>query len=289
MEPIMVNCLYDSTMEKVWNALSQEAELKLWYFPVQNYEFEVGKEFTFYESGDSQYFLHKCQFRKIVPGQLIEYTWAHPNHSKGISVVKWELWQEGDKTRVTLTHDGVENFADAGEAFARANYEIGWDAIVKNMLRNYLYGIRKLIFNIRINASPSTVWKMLWEKENYTRWTQPFTPGSCYTGDLIPGGRIHFLTPSGSGIYSDVSFCKENELMIFRHLGMMKDQVELAIDAETEKWTGIFETYRLSEKEGKTMLTVEADAMEGLYDYLEKTFPLALNNLKAMCEMQQTA
>jgi uncharacterized protein YndB with AHSA1/START domain len=288
MDPIRITYAFDRSRHEVWNALSKEAELKKWYFPVQNYLFEAGREFTFYESEDSHHFLHRCRFLNIIPGQLIEYTWAHPSHSKGSSVVKWELHQEGEKTRVTLTHTGVENFADAGEAFSRANYEMGWDAIVKNMLRNYLYGIRKLVFNIEISVAPSKVWHMLWDRDNYPRWAMAFTPGSFYTGDLKPGGRIHFLAPSGNGIYSDIAFCRENELMIFRHLGMIGNKVELPIDAETEKWTGIFETYRLSEQEGKTHLAVEANAMEGLYEYLENAFPLALNMVKEICEMNQS-
>lgn len=40
-------------------------------------------------------------------------------------MVKWELITLGDKVKVTLTHTGVENFADGGAEFARENYEAG--------------------------------------------------------------------------------------------------------------------------------------------------------------------
>lgn len=284
MNPIIVTYLFDSPLDKVWNALSQEAELKKWYFPVRNYQFTVGEEFSFYESEDSHKFFHQCIFLNIKPKQVIEYSWAHPEQSTGKSVVKWEMNVEGQKTRVTLTHTGVENFADAGDTFSVANFEMGWNAIVKNMLRNYLYGIRKLKFDIEINATPIKVWKKLWEKDNYTLWTQPFCPGTYYTGEVKQGERIHFLSPSGEGMYSDIAFCKENELMIFKHIGMVKDKMELPLNNETERWTGSFESYKLTEMEGGTHLHVEVDAIEDYYDYMSRTFPLALSKLKAMAE-----
>jgi len=284
INPIVVTHVFDCQPEKVWNALSQEDELRKWYFPVQDYLFETGKEFFFYESEESQHYLHRCRFLTIIPGQMIEYAWSHPEQSKGSSVVKWVLGKEGEKTRVTLSHSGVENFSDAGEAFSRANYEMGWNAIVKNMLRNHLYGIRKLVFDIEIQAPASKVWQMLWEGENYTRWTEPFCPGTYIEGELKQGERVHLLSPSGEGMYSDIAFYRKNELLIFQHIGMLKDKMEIPLNDKTERWTGSFESYRLTEKDGKTHLRVEVDAIEDYYDYMKNTFPLALNRLREISE-----
>ncbi len=46
METILVTQIVDVPIERVWNALTQEAELRKWYFTVENYIFEVGKEFN---------------------------------------------------------------------------------------------------------------------------------------------------------------------------------------------------------------------------------------------------
>ncbi len=284
MEPIIVSQTLDAPLEKVWNALCKEAELKKWYFPVENYIFEIGKEFTFYESADSKDYLHRCKFLNIIPNQLIEHTWEHPSHSKGSSVVKWELASIGDKTKVTLTHTGVENFADAGPAFSKANFEQGWNAIVKTMLRNYLYGIEKLVFETEINAPASKVWQKLWDKNDYTVWTSPFCEGSYYEGDIKQGSRIHFLSPSGEGMYSDVAYMKENETVVIQHIGIVKDKKELPIDAETEKWTGCFEIYNLKENNGKTTVKAEVDSVEKHSDYMKKVFPAALAKLKEISE-----
>lgn len=284
MSVIIVNQLVDVPVEKVWDALSKKEELKKWYFPVEGYVFEEGKEFTFFESEDSHMFLHKCQFLAIVPQEKIEYTWEHPTHSHGISRVRWKLEKLDNKTLITLTHYGVENFADTGVNFARENFERGWNAIVKTNLRNYLYGIERLIFEIEIDTSPELLWEKLWHKGNYTLWTEPFCAGTYISGDIKAGGRVHFLAPSGEGMYSEVTFFKENELIVFSHIGMIKDKQELPVDHETERWTGCFETYKLKQKGNVTCLKVEVDAIENYADYLKTTFPLALKRLKEISE-----
>lgn len=284
MEPIIVTQLIDIPAGDVWNALTLESELKKWYFQVQDYVFEEGKEFTFYESEDSHMFLHRCKFLRIIPHKLIETTWEHPSHSKGVSVLKWEIEPRAEKTFVKLTHSGIENFADAGPAFSKENFEAGWKAIVKTTLRNYLYGIEKLVFEIEVKATSENLWQKLWHDGNYTLWTEPFCEGSYFTGNLKYGERVHFLTPSGEGMYSDVTWFIENELIVFSHIGMMKDNLELPVDSETEKWTGCFELYKLKQNGEFTTLKVEVDAIPDYADYTKTRFPLALQRLKELAE-----
>lgn len=284
MKPIIISQLFDCGITEVWNALSNEDALKTWYFPVQNYTFEVGKTFSFYESDYSQNFLHKCEFLRIEPMKIIEHTWAYPHYSKGVSVLKWEISQEGNKTKVQITHSGTENLADAGHDFKRSNFEKGWNAILKTQLRNYLYGIKKLVFEVNIKASREKVWEKLWDKESYTLWTKPFTEGSYYEGELKEGNRVHLLSPTGEGMYSDIEILQENELLIFKHIGMLKDKKELPLDEETKTWTGCFESYRLKQNDGSTLVIVEVDTIENYVDWMNKSFPMALQELKKISE-----
>jgi len=281
---IIVTQLFDKPQSEIWAALTDENKLRKWYFPVKNYELEVGKTFTFYESEEVTRFFHSCTFLQIVPEKILEHTWTHPNDSKGSSILKWKLESIGEKTKVTLTHRGAENFADAGPDFSIANFEMGWNAFLKTMLRNFLYGIEKLIFELEIYASPEIVWEKLWKDENYTVWTTPFCEGSYLKGDLNQGNRVHFLSPSGEGMYSDVAFRNENKLMMFKHIGMVKDLEELPLDEETATWTGSYENYRLSEIPTGTMLKVEVDTIADFKSYMEAKFPLALKRLKEICE-----
>jgi uncharacterized protein YndB with AHSA1/START domain len=281
---IVVSNLLNSSIFDVWSAIKDENKLREWYFPVKNFELEVGKTFTFYESEEGTRFFHSCTFLQIVPEKILEHTWTHPNDSKGSSILKWELESIGEKTKVTLTYSGAENFADAGPDFSVANFEMGWNAFLKTMLRNFLFGIEKLTFELEIYAPADIVWEKLWKDENYTALTTPFCEGSYLKGDLIQGNRVHFLSPSGEGMYSDVAFRIENKLMMFKHIGMVKDLEELPLDEETETWTGSYENYRLNEIPNGTMLKVEVDTVADFKSYMEAKFPLALNRLKEICE-----
>lgn len=280
MNPIVVKFEYKAKLDKVWSAFSNESELKQWFFPVQNFIFEPDAEFTFYESDQSCKFLHKCKYISIIDKKLIEHTWEHPSHSKGVSVVRWEFEENEANTVVTFTHSGVENFADAGPDFSRQNFEMGWNALVKTNLKNYLYGIKKLVFNIEIEAKPEKVWYFLFDPENYKNWTNVFCEGSYYEGILNQGERIHFLTPSGEGMYSDVYYIKENSVMCFMHLGELKDFKEVPISDDVESWSGCFELYRLEEIDSKTKLSVEVDVIDKYVDHMNNSFVKALDQLK---------
>jgi hypothetical protein len=50
----------------------------------------------------------------------------------------FELFKEGDKTRLKLTHEGIETFSKNGPDFARENFEEGWTYFMDKALKEYL-------------------------------------------------------------------------------------------------------------------------------------------------------
>lgn len=284
MDIVKVEAVFDATKSQVWEALTNTEIMKVWYFDISNFKLAVGSEFSFYE-GDKKEYLHEGEILKVEQNVVLQHTWKHPQQSKGSSIVTWEIEESGDdKVKVTLSHEGLENFADAGPNFAPANYEMGWNAIVKTNLRNYLYGIKKIVFEQEIKASAETVWNKMWDKKSYTDWTTPFCAGTYFTGEIELGSRIHFIAPSFDGMYSDVFYLIPNKLIIFKHIGNLKDLKELPIDAEAERWTGSFETYKLNEVDGVTTVTAEIDCVPEYINYMEEKFPLALQELKKISE-----
>lgn len=142
-----------------------------------------------------------------------------------------------------------------------------------------------LNFTIQIDATAETVWNCLWELENYKIWTNPFCEGSYYkTDSFTQGSKIHLLTPSGEGMYSVLETVKENSFLAFKHLGDIKNFEEMPIVGDSETWTGAMESYTLKEIESGTVLTVNVDTLESYVDFMKKTFPLALNELKRISE-----
>lgn len=284
MDIVKVEAVFDASKSQVWDAITNSEIMKVWYFDILNFNLNVGNEFSFYESEKKEY-LHQGKILKVEENKLLQHTWEHPEQSKGSSVLTWEIDEVDDnKVKVTLTHEGLENFADAGPNFAPENFEMGWNAIVKTNLRNYLYNIKRLTFKQEINASAKEVWSTLWDKESYPKWATIFCEGSYYTGEMEMGNRIHFLTPKGDGMYSDVGYMIPEKLMIFSHIGMLSDYKEMALDAEAERWTGSFEIYKLEETNGKTTLTAEADCVDKYVSYMEEKFPLALQEIKKIAE-----
>jgi hypothetical protein len=149
----------------------------------------------------------------------------------------------------------------------------------------YYLHMKTLVFKININATPDTVWQSLCQSENYKIWTNPFCEGSYYkTDNFSEGSKIHFLTPSGEGMYSIIDHIEENRFLAFKHLGDIKNFEETPMTTETESWSGAMETYTLNKTNNGTELTVNVDTIEKYIDFMNNTFPLALNELKRISE-----
>jgi len=145
--------------------------------------------------------------------------------------------------------------------------------------------MKTLEYTIQINASPEQVWNALWDEENYKKWTTTFCHGSYYKTDGFQvGNKIHFLTPDGQGMYSLINQLETNQYVAFRHIGAMSQFEELPVDKESETWTNAMEIYHLSHHENGTKLRVSVDIIDNHIAFMNKTFPLALSELKKISE-----
>ncbi len=136
--PIVIEQIYAVPVETVWKAITDKEKMKQWYFTINDFKLEVGAVFSFYEPGGANQYFHRCVIQEIIPNRKFRHTWTHPDHSKGESMMTWDLEQLDYGTKLTLTHAGIENFADAGEGFQRKNYEAGWNEILSISLHEFL-------------------------------------------------------------------------------------------------------------------------------------------------------
>lgn len=269
---------------KIWQALTDKDQMKEWYFDIPDFELKVGATFNFFEPGGANRYHHRCIIKEVIPEKKFSHTWTHPGRSKGESIVTWLLNEENGITEVTLQHEGIESFADAGPEFAPENYQMGWEGFMA-ILKNYMYGIRKHTFQVEINATPEMVWNVLLNDESYRQWTTVFCEGSFYKGDLKQGGRVHFLTPSGEGMYADIIFYTPHSNILFQHIGEMLNFVEQPVDEAAEKWTGAFENYILKDNGVSTTLISEIDLTPEHVDFFNKNFPKGLEKIKELSEL----
>jgi uncharacterized protein YndB with AHSA1/START domain len=127
---------YNAPVERVWKAITDKDEMKQWYFDLKEFKAEPGFRFEF-DGGDGQkIFHHICVVTEVVVNRKLAYTWRYDGQ-EGDSLVTFELFAEGARTRVKLTHDGLESFPPLAE-FARNNFVEGWTDIIGNLLKAYL-------------------------------------------------------------------------------------------------------------------------------------------------------
>lgn len=137
-EPIIVEKQFNAPVSRVWKALTDKNEMKSWYFDLQDFRPEKGFKFSFTggPSPEKQY-VHLCEVTEVIPGKKISYSWEYEGYP-GYSVVTFELFEQGEKTLLKLTHDGVGTFPPENEDFARENFVEGWNEIINQSLENYL-------------------------------------------------------------------------------------------------------------------------------------------------------
>lgn len=134
--PFVIERLYNAPVSRVWKAITDASEMKQWYFELKTFKPEVGFEFQFEGGPPEKTYLHLCKVVEVIPEKKIAYTWRYHGY-EGNSTVTWELFDEGGKTRLKLTHSGLETFPPLAD-FAKANFAAGWTDITGTMLRQYV-------------------------------------------------------------------------------------------------------------------------------------------------------
>lgn len=140
-------------------------------------------------------------------------------------------------------------------------------------------------FQIQINAPAMDVWRHMLDAKDYREWTRAFCEGSRYEGSWQKGSTIRFLALEGGGMYSRIAENIEGEFVSIEHLGEISASGE--IDTESERiraWAPAFENYHFIANDGGTLLRIEMDVSAEWDDYMQSTWPKALEQLKAICE-----
>ena len=137
-QAIKIERLFDSPVQKVWAALTDNTQIKQWYFDFEEFKAEVGFEFKFYGGpDDGKQYLHVCKITEVIKERKLAYSWRYDGYV-GDTLVSFELFPEGDKTKLVLTHEGIENFDQSNPDFAKGNFMEGWTYIVNPGLKEYL-------------------------------------------------------------------------------------------------------------------------------------------------------
>jgi uncharacterized protein YndB with AHSA1/START domain len=135
-EPIIVERSFDAPVGRVWTALTDVNEMRQWYFDLKEFKPQVGFEFEFVVEHEGNSYHHLCRVTEVVPQKKIAYSWRYKGEP-GDSLVTIELSPDAEKTRLKLTHSGIETFPTT-PAYARKNFETGWTAIIGTELKQFV-------------------------------------------------------------------------------------------------------------------------------------------------------
>ena len=135
-EAIILERILNAPVARVWKALTEVDQMREWYFDLKEFKPEVGFEFEFIVEHEGNSYHHLCRVIEVIPEKKIAYTWRYKGE-QGDSLVTFQLSPEGEKTRLKLTHTGIETFPRT-PAYARKNFQNGWKAIVDAELRPFV-------------------------------------------------------------------------------------------------------------------------------------------------------
>ncbi len=136
--PFTIERTYSAPVKEVWEAITDKSKMKEWYFDLSEFRPEVGFEFSFAGQGaKGEKYIHLCKILEVIENKKISYSWTYKDY-QGYSVVTFELFEEEkDKTRLTLTHAGLETFPGTGD-FARTSFEAGWNHLIGTSLKTFV-------------------------------------------------------------------------------------------------------------------------------------------------------
>lgn len=151
--------------------------------------------------------------------------------------------------------------------------------------------MKKLQYKININAPVSKVYDNMLgigSKSNYEQWTALFNPTSTYEGSWDKGSKMLFVGVDDKGekggMVSRIADNVPNQFVSIQHYGLLKGVEEITEGPEVEKWANGFENYTFEENNGITSITVDLDTTEDFVEYMNESYPKALDKLKEICE-----
>lgn len=137
-QPVLVERVFDTPINKVWQAITDKEQMKKWYFILDEFKAELGFQFTFPGKGQQgEEYLHLCTITDILKPNRLQYSWKYKNHP-GYSLVTFQLFETGNQTRLILSHHGLETFPQDKPDFARNSFNAGWNEIINVSLTRFL-------------------------------------------------------------------------------------------------------------------------------------------------------
>lgn len=138
-EPFVIEKVYNTSVVNVWKAITNSKEMRQWYFDIPGFRAEPGFEFQFIsDPGEERQYCHICQVTEVVIGKRLSFSWQYTQYD-ALTYVTFELSEEDDhRTRVRLSHEGLEAYPDSDPDFSKDSFADGWTWIIDTALKEYI-------------------------------------------------------------------------------------------------------------------------------------------------------
>lgn len=138
--PVKLERVFNAPAQKIWQALTDNEQTKLWYFDFHgSFKPVAGQVFEWNggEPGGKQW-LHRGKVLEVTENRLLVHSWEFPGYS-GEARLTWELEKvDENNTRLKLLFEFITPFDGKEEALRRKNFAEGWNYFFNQGLAEFL-------------------------------------------------------------------------------------------------------------------------------------------------------
>ena len=136
---IVIQQIFDKPINVVWQAISNPKQMRQWFFEqIEDFKPKIGFKTSFIVKVEDRVYTHLWEVTDVIPNKKIVYSWKYLEYIGEASVLFELIEEDANKTKLTLTNLGLENFPNDAPEFTRQSCVDGWNYFIKNSLKSYL-------------------------------------------------------------------------------------------------------------------------------------------------------
>lgn len=136
--PIIVEANYNTSVKKVWAAITEPEKMQQWFFTnIETFQIEIGFETSFAVQSGERTFTHLWKIKEVIPLKKISYNWTYEEYL-GDGFVEFEIFEKKEGTQLRLTNIVTEDYPSDVPEFKRESCIGGWEYFLGESLKAFL-------------------------------------------------------------------------------------------------------------------------------------------------------